>query len=180
MVATFIPPLLKIVGKLGHLGGPTMRRLSFWKLPPPQPAPDGLPFHPQRATDSRLRLASLKQGDDLLVALQSPLSAQLRLCGSGRRGLRSIGADAIGIGGLRSCHRILDGRQDQLPASLLQHPLHGRREIHHEMEPIGNLLRLRRPERRPFGIKTATISRDRCDFRMLLKPFREALDGAIG
>ena len=47
------------------------------------------------------------------------------------------------------------------------------------MEAIGYLLRLRCPEHRPFGIKTATISRDRHDFGMVPEPFGEALGGSI-
>src|SRR5450755_2507232 len=47
------------------------------------------------------------------------------------------------------------------------------------MEPVGYLLRLRCSERRALGIKTATVARDRHDFGMLLKPFREALGGPL-
>ena len=47
------------------------------------------------------------------------------------------------------------------------------------MEAIGYLLRLRCAERRYFGIKTATISRNRQDFGMALEPFREAVRGPV-
>ena len=47
VVATLIPALLEIVGKLVHFRWPTVRRLPFGKLSSPQPAPDGLPFHAQ-------------------------------------------------------------------------------------------------------------------------------------
>jgi hypothetical protein len=74
---------------------------------------------------------------------------------------------------------IVDRRQDQLPASLLQHSLHRSREIQNEMEPIAYLLRLRGSERRALGIETATVARDCDDFGMLLEPFREALGGPV-
>ena len=48
------------------------------------------------------------------------------------------------------------------------------------MESIGYLLRLRCAERRPFGIKTATISRNRHDFGMVSEPFRETVRGPVG
>ena len=52
-------------------------------------------------------------------------------------------------------------------------------EVQHEMEAIGYLLRLRCAERRPFGIKTATISRNRHDFGMVSEPFRETVRGSV-
>jgi hypothetical protein len=48
------------------------------------------------------------------------------------------------------------------------------------VKAIGYLLRLRRSQRRAFGIDAATISRNCHDFRMLLEPFGEALGGSIG
>jgi hypothetical protein len=47
------------------------------------------------------------------------------------------------------------------------------------MEAISYLLRLRCAERRSFGIKTATISRNRHDFGMMSEPFREAVRGPV-
>jgi len=47
------------------------------------------------------------------------------------------------------------------------------------VKAIGDLLRLRCPERRAFGIDTTTIPRDSHDRRMLLEPFGEALCGSI-
>ena len=47
------------------------------------------------------------------------------------------------------------------------------------MEAVGYLLRLRSAERRPFGIKTTTISRNRHDFGMMSEPFRKAVRGPV-
>ena len=47
------------------------------------------------------------------------------------------------------------------------------------MEPIRHLLRLWCSQRCTFRIQTATIPRDRFDFRMLLQPFGEALGGPV-
>src|SRR4051794_27315105 len=47
------------------------------------------------------------------------------------------------------------------------------------MKAIGYLLRLRCSERRSFGIKAATISRNRHDFGMVFEPFREAVSGPV-
>ena len=88
---------------------------------------------------------------------------------------RNIGGDAgdtTGVGGWR---RIIDGGQDQLSTSLLEHPLHRCREIQDEMEPIGYLLGLRRSQRCAFGIQTTSITRDRDNFGVLSEPCREAL-----
>ena len=79
VMATFLPALVEIVGKLVHLRWPTVWRLPFGKLPSSQPTPNGFPFDPQGAADRRLGLAGLEQREDFLVALQPPLSAQLRL-----------------------------------------------------------------------------------------------------
>jgi hypothetical protein len=48
------------------------------------------------------------------------------------------------------------------------------------VKAIGYLLRLRRAERRAFGIDATTIPRDRHDSGMLLEPFGEAFGGSIG
>jgi len=42
-----------MVGKLIHLGWTTMRRLTFWKLPSPQPLTNGLGFNAARLRNSR-------------------------------------------------------------------------------------------------------------------------------
>ena len=115
-MAAFIPPLLQIIGKLRYLCWPAVWRLPFGKLPSSLPTPNRFPFHPQGAADSRLGLAGLEQGEDFLVALQPPLSAQLRLRRLGWHDHRNIGGDggASGVGGWRSDRRIIDGWQDQL------------------------------------------------------------------
>ena len=66
-----------------------------------------------------------------------------------------------------------------MPTPLFQHPLHRRREIQNEVEAICYLLSVRRSERRAVRIETATISRNRHDFGVLLQPLREALSGSI-
>jgi hypothetical protein len=47
------------------------------------------------------------------------------------------------------------------------------------MEAVGDLLRLRCPQCRPFGIQAATIPRDGHNFRVLLEPGGETLSGSI-
>ena len=166
------------LGKLVYLRWPTVWRFPFGKLPSSQPTPNRFPFHPQGAADSRLGLAGLKQGEDFLVALQPPLSAQLRLRRLGWHDHRNIGGDSgdiTGVGGWRSGRRIIAGWQDQLSTSLLEHPFHRCREIQDEMEPIGYLLGLRRSQCCAFGIQTTSITRDRDDFGVLSEPCREAL-----
>ena len=70
-------------------------------------------------------------------------------------------------------------RQDQLPAPLFQHPLHGRGEVQDEMESVGNLLRLWGSQRSALGVKTTAVPSDCHDFGMLLEPFGKTLGGPI-
>jgi hypothetical protein len=48
-----------------------------------------------------------------------------------------------------------------------------------KVKAIGDLLRLRYPEGRAFGIDATTIPRDRHDFRMLAEPFGKALGSSM-
>ena len=113
-MATLVPALLEVVGKLIHLGGSAMRWLPFRKLSPPQPTPDGFPLHAQLAADLSLRVAGLEQGDDLLVPRHPPLTPQLR---TGEP--NSAGRIRVLAGCLYSRWGIFDRRQNQLSASLL-------------------------------------------------------------
>jgi hypothetical protein len=47
------------------------------------------------------------------------------------------------------------------------------------MEAVGDVLRLRSRERRPFGIQAATVPRDSHNFRVVLEPGGETLGGSI-
>src|ERR1017187_842231 len=71
VVTTLVPALLQVIGELAYLGWSTMWRFTFRKLSSPQPTPNCLPLHLQFASDLGLRAASLEQGHDLLVPLQS-------------------------------------------------------------------------------------------------------------
>lgn len=61
-------------------------------------------------TDGHLRVAGVEQSDNLLVTLQSALSAHLRLGGDGRRGDCNIWNVVTGIGGLGRGRRIRNRR----------------------------------------------------------------------
>ena len=109
-MATFRPALMEIVAKLGHFRRRTVWGHSFRKLSASEPAPDGLPSYSKSLTDGHLRVAGVEQSDDLLVALPSALSAQLRLGGDDRREYCSIWNVVTGIDGRRHDNRIRNRR----------------------------------------------------------------------
>src|ERR1700726_350987 len=54
IVATLVPALLEIIGKLIDFRRPTMRRFPFGELAASQPTPNGLSFYAKGAADRRL------------------------------------------------------------------------------------------------------------------------------
>jgi hypothetical protein len=69
-MATFVPALLEIAGKLVHLCWLTVAPLSFRKLSAPQPTPNRFPPHPRGTAEICLRLARVRQSEDFLIALR--------------------------------------------------------------------------------------------------------------
>ena len=76
-MTSLLPALPKIRFELANMTIPADHRLSLRKLSGPEPSPDGFDRDAERLADPALAMPVSMEGNNLLVAFQSTLSALL-------------------------------------------------------------------------------------------------------